>query len=254
MTSSTAAAKLVSRFADFRGRLTAEELQNWHLMLSAMVGEMADQHRPPPAESAARAWRMMVGAISETYPGGVRRLGGLGPLSAALDDLATEALEMTESQIRLGDATSGTVESGVLATQVAYDPRLQDELTRQAGVPLGPPASVSYFYYHRPGDYLLPHADPIVSSGVICLTTLVHTARTDGRPPSALVVYGPDGDGERFELAPGESLMMFGGGTVHSREPIGPDETVINLSVGFPYRDVHPAAMWDRTALEESPT
>jgi hypothetical protein len=254
MTSPTAAAKLVSRFADFRGRLSTEELQNWHLMLSAMVGEMADQHRPPASASAARSWRMMVGAICETYPGGARRLGRLGPLNAALTELAAEAVELTDSQIRLGDATSGTVESGVLATNVAHDPRLQGELIRQAGVPLGPPASVSYFYYHRPGDFLLPHADPIVSSGVICLTTLVHTPRSDGGRPSALVVYGPDGAGERFELAPGESVMMLGGGTVHAREPIGPGETVINLSVGFPFRDVHPAAIWDRSAVAESPS
>lgn len=252
MTSSAAAAKLVSRLVEFRSTLSAAELQNWHLMLSAMVGQMADRHQPPASPSDEHAWRLMVGAISDTYPGGARRLGRVGPLAEALDDLVVEALEMTESQIRLGDATSGTVESGVLATAVAHDPRLQAELVRQAGVPLGPPASVSYFYYHRPGDYLLPHADPIVSSGVICLTNLVHTARTDGLPPSALVVYHPLGGQERFELAPGESLMMYGGGTVHSREPIGRGETVINVSIGFPYVDALPAALWDRPAPEEA--
>lgn len=246
------AAKLVSRFSHFRSGLDAQELQNWHLLLSAMVGEIAERHRPPSSGPDAAVWQTMVQAISEIYPGGVLRLGPVGPLVEELDQLATEASELIDSQVRFGDKISGTVESGLLATSVANDPRLHAELARYAGVALSPPASVSYFYYHQPGDYLLPHADPVVSSGVLCLTNLVATPRIDGQPPSALVVHDPQRGPIRYELSPGQSLMMFGGGTVHSREPIGPGEMIINLSIGFAYADSMPEPLWDRLSQEEA--
>lgn len=245
MTSSPSpAARLVSRFAEFRSVLTEEELQNWHLLLSAMVGKTAERHLPPSSEPEASSWWTMVAMICDLYPGGVRRLPVLDPVRESFADLAAEATDLMDTQVRFGDKISGTVESGMLATAVAQDPRIHAEMERQAGVRLGPVASVSYFYYHRPGDYLLPHADPIVSSGLICLTTLVHTPRSDGGPPSALLAHGPSRVSERFELAPGQSVMFFGGGTVHSREPIGPDEVVINLSIGFPYAEDRPAPLW----------
>ncbi|MGH3905398.1 MAG: hypothetical protein ACRDTE_14595 [Pseudonocardiaceae bacterium] len=248
----SAAARLVSRFSDFRSGLNSEELQNWHILLSAMVGEMAERDRPPSSEPRAAVWQTMVRTISEIYPGGALRLGCLEPLRDDLDRLAAEASELIDTQVRFGDKISGTVESGTLATSVAGDPRLRAELVRQAGVPLSPPTSVCYFYYHRPGDYLLPHADPIVSSGVICLTNLVHTPRTDGDPPSALVVHDPRRGPIRHELSPGQSLMMFGGGTVHAREPIGPGETIINLSVGFSYAEAMPESLWNRPSQEDA--
>ncbi len=251
MISPAAAVRLVSRFSEFRNRLTAEELQHWHLMLSAMVSEIADGYQPPSSPPLVQVWQLMVQAISETYPGGVIRLGSLAPLRAAMNDLVAEATEMTEEQVRVCGATSGTVESGTLATRVAHHPLLRDELSKHAGISLHPAATVSYFYYHQPGDYLFPHADPITTSGVICLTNLVHTERTDGNRPSALIVYRPDGHLQRLELIPGESLMLFGGGTVHARETIGPGETVINLSVGFAYRDRPPSSLWDQNCPEK---
>lgn len=251
MISSAAAERLVSRFSEFRNRLTTEELQNWHLILSAIVSEMADEYRPPSSPSLAQVWQLMVQAISDTYPGGVIRLGRLAPLCAAMDDLVAEATEMIEEQVRVCGATSGIVESGPLATRVALHPLLRDELSKHAGISLLPPVTVSYFYYHQPGDYLFPHADPITTSGVICLTNLVYTERIDGNRPSALIVYRPDGHRQRLELIPGESLMLFGGGTVHARETIGPGEIVINLSVGFAYRDRLPPALWDQNCSEK---
>lgn len=151
---------------------------------------MAELDRPPSSEPDAAVWQTMIRTISEIYPGGVLRLGPLGPLVEELDRLATEASELIDAQVRFGNKISGTVESGMLATSVANDPRLHAELARHAGVALSPPASVSYFHYHQPGDYLLPHADPIVSSGVLCLTNLDYTPRTGGQPPSALVADG----------------------------------------------------------------
>jgi hypothetical protein len=245
MSSVNAVAKLNATLEGFRDRLTPEELQNWHLMLSAMVGDMADRYLPPTDEGDRQAWLTLVRAIAQIYPGGVVPVPAHRAIAARLDELRAESLECAERALRHG--SSGVAETGPVAAELNSHPEVADYLESIVGVPLMAGRSSHYFFYDRPGDYLMPHADPINSSGVIYLVNLEHSwtdAPSGSGPGSALIVYRPDGSIGRFAMGPGDGLVILGGGTVHARETVRPGERVVNVSLGYAYAQRPPSDLW----------
>jgi hypothetical protein len=236
-------ARLASRLGEFRETLSPEELQNWQLMLSAMVGDMAEEWRPPSKEPERQTFHLMVKAIGEIYPGGAVRVETPPLIRNHFDDLRKEAAAHRPTALRHRSSSVG--DTGPLAARLNNDAELRDFLARLVGVPLIAGRSSHYFYYDTPGDYLMPHADPINSSGVIYLVNLEHDVAAGGHrlSGSALRVYQPDGRFVRFPMKPGEGVVMLGGGTVHAREVVQNGERVVNMSLGYGYASELPSSL-----------
>ncbi len=128
---------------------------------------------------------------------------------------------------------------------------LRDRLSALAGFPIEATGGGTFSYYEDPGDHLALHRD-IVSCEVVLITCLENGPRTEG---GRLIVY-PDLIGQRLtaraalrrtngvvlDLAPGDSLVMFGGIIPHELTPVGADQRRVVSVTCYQPRTPEPSA------------
>ncbi len=172
------------------------------------------------------AWNAAVKLFSKLFPS---RLAYLGPLQCVNRQLSTLQRD-SETGLRIGRRASGR-RPGLEGQRLALDPRLVTLAGKALRRKLKPAYIARYLFYTKPGDHIWPHPDdpnPAVNF-LICIS---HEGGRRGAARSAFLAYAPNGSVKRYEIAPGDGLV-FEPGIVHAREPVGPGERVVLLSIGL---------------------
>ena len=146
---------------------------------------------------------------------------------ARLEELRAEAVEGRRTAFRLNGRDLGY--PGRIATELAVSRPLVDLVRTHTG-DCEPTARAAYVYYDSRGQGVYPHVDAS-SYSLTALFMITHSYRR--APLSHHVHYLPDGRTERFALEPGEMLLFHAASVVHARTPVGPDEAVTILAIGF---------------------
>jgi hypothetical protein len=146
---------------------------------------------------------------------------------ARLEELRTEAVEGRPTAFRLNGRDLGY--PGRVAAGLAVSRPLIDLVRAHAGE-CEPTARAAYVYYDSRGQGVYPHVDAS-SYSLTALFMIAHSYRS--APRSHHLHFLPDGSTERFDLEPGEMLLFHAASVVHARTPVGSDEAVTILTIGF---------------------
>lgn len=175
------------------------------------------------------AWRALVTALDRLYGSGAHPLGRLPFVSDRLLGLLVEEAR-TQIPERAGERRAGA--PGEVLANLAVSRNLREAVSAAVGFAVVPTYSASYLY-EPPGSHVRTHVDRRDYEVVFHLV-LEHERPAGGAPGSALVVHRPDEPGPgRLELRPGEAVALRGRGTLHSWEPLAPDERRVLLAAGF---------------------
>ncbi len=225
--------RLAKKLIGFSNSLGPAELYNFHLMLSAALGGLAQGTRPPAERTARHAWSASLRVLGHVGRSGLVRIGRPGFLAEEfLPGLIAEARQLRAVARRTGPHEIH--EGGPVAEALAGDRRMMELVRRSVGEALLPTGEVNYHYSNREGDYLPPHVDPGRTSYFNCMIGIEHK-RPPGRRTSgsALIAYGSDGSRKRLRLRSGEAAILMASGTVHAREPLKAGEELAVLTIGF---------------------
>lgn len=100
----------------------------------------------------------------------------------------------------------------------------------------------NYRYYDYPGCHISPHMD---DNNFAVNVNLMLYHNSPGPRTSALVLFPSGPRPNQVFLDPGELIVFFSKGVVHGRSPVGDNEEVCNLGVGFtPLRPISDAIYW----------
>ena len=226
---------LSEKFQGFNGTLTAEEKANFKLLLGLAAGGLAPQFTKPQGGLNAVAFDTVSDTLArlQPYSGRISRNGvayrGRPDImtNELLTALQTEARALRPSATRSDEVFLGC--GAPLANELAVSSKLISFVREQAG-PVEATGIASFLYYDEPGQGIDPHIDTDIFA-LNVLVMLEHGYVTE--PQSALVVFPPYSEPERFELVPGEVIIMFAGSIAHGREHIKPGEHVSILTFGF---------------------
>jgi hypothetical protein len=148
--------------------------------------------------------------------------------------LAHEGAIQSFSSVRM--ALRFTAPPGPRARQFGASPELCRHVSACTGVEVAPgngfsAENATFLLYEQEGDAVQPHVDPFGITNALVL--LEHDPPRDGAAPSRLVVFGPGADVTPVDLRVGDMVILPAGTVVHAREPIGPGEQVMLLSLVF---------------------
>ena len=218
----------------FNATLTDAEKANFKLLLGLAAGGLTPGFSKPQQGVGAVAFD----TVSETLVGlqpyskrisrnGIAYYGRPELLSdELLCSLQAEARALRPSALRFDEHFLGC--GGPLANRLSLSPDLTALVRNHAG-DVRPTGIASYLFYDEPEQGIDPHIDTdIFSLNVIIMLEHRHAGST-----SALVVFPPRDEPQRFELRPGEMLIMFAGSIAHGRERMTNGESVSILTLGF---------------------
>jgi hypothetical protein len=118
---------------------------------------------------------------------------------------------------------------GPLADELAVSREMIDFVEAHSQ-PIRATGVASYLFYDAPGDGMKAHVDTGIFS-INANIMLEHTAEVARQ--SYLYIYPSSGEPEKIVLEPGEMVLSYAGSVVHGRAPLGPGESVRNLTIGF---------------------
>jgi hypothetical protein len=207
-----------------------------HAALTDLLGLAARTLAPDGDEVAATgasaaAWRALSIAVDRLHSSGAVALGRLAFLSDALiDGLVREAREKLPE--RPGDGERLYAVAGPLLARLAVSRQLKDALRAAYGAALEPSYDAVYMY-DPPGSHVRTHVDNRAYE-LIWHLVLEHTLPADGSGGSALVTHPPDSTrADRLALAPADSVLLHGRGTLHSWQPLRAGERRTLIGVGY---------------------
>jgi len=220
-----AAQSLSRKLKELLGKLDAYETENYKLLMALAAGKLASM-KGRESRDGNVALATVLGTIRSIKRSDVIWRGRPSFMNdAMLDSLRREA-RLTKRNARRNDAYWMDF-AGPVAKSLA-------ELPEFSGL-LGPegmsmePAGCMYVFYLQPGDRVDPHVDEYEHS----LNAIVMIEHDYTHPPSHLLLFHPDKPVERVALAPGEMVIIDGGGLVHAREPVKEGESISILTVGW---------------------
>jgi hypothetical protein len=199
-------------------------------VLAGALKALAVDGEPPDSGLDLEAWQAAVAGLARLRPSGlILRTRPEFFSNELLADLRDEAL--AQRAVATDDGARSRAEPGPVARRVAVSRALCRLIGDALGAPIFPTLSAAYIYHLLPGEGSAPHVD-LSRYAVHALLMVDHRLPPSGQP-SALVVYRSDGVRERIDLAPGELIVLHALGTTHGREPMGQDEQVTLLALGF---------------------
>ncbi len=197
------------------------------VLLAYAPGSLAPDGRIPGDDVLRAAWDAVVRVFADLFPSTVRRIGPLRCVDAVR--LAVLKRETTAG-LRKGRPASGQ-RAGPEGRRLAVDPHLMALAGRALGKKVAPGYQARYLFYSRPGDHFWPHPDdPTYAAQLLLCIEHVHPPRASSG--SAFLAYRAGGSVKRYELAPGEALIVSPG-RVHGREPMRRGERLVMLSIGL---------------------
>jgi hypothetical protein len=189
---------------------------------AAVTDAIGRAARELPPEAAA--WPGLVAALDALHGAGASTLGRLPFVGDRLLELLLEEARSNEPADH--SDRRGVGPAGRALASLAVSPKLRAAMSRALGSPVATTYDAVYLY-DPPGSCVRTHVDR-GEYGIVFHLILEHT----GSGRSALVVHRAGGP-ERMTFAPGEGVALRGHGTIHSWEPLGPDESRILVAVGF---------------------
>jgi hypothetical protein len=194
-------------------------------IVSMIVRDLAPQDAPPSSGPEAALWRELVILTDRLYGSGVAPLGRLPFISDKLLELLAAEAESADRRVdRAGEA-------GRFLASLAVSRKLNEAVADAVGFAVAPTYR-AVFLYDIPGSHVKTHVDTHEYEVVFHLI-LDHVIPGDGAG-SALVVHRVgEAEPRRVHLSPGEAVALRGRGTIHSWEPMGPDERRTLVAVGF---------------------
>ena len=220
----------------FNGTLTAEEKANFKFLLGFAAAGLAPGCAKPQGGLNAVVFDTVSDTLAhlEPYSGRISRNGVAyrGRPEIMTDELLT-ALQTEARAFRPPSATrSDAVFLGCgapVASELAVSSKLCS-FVREHAEPVEPTGIANFIYYDEPGQRTDPHVD----TDLFALNVLVMLEHEYvNEPQAALVLFPPHSDPERFELVPGEVIVMFAASIVHGREHIQPGERISIVTFGF---------------------
>lgn len=210
------------------------ERANYKLLLGMAAGGLVRDGRPPENELGALAFTTAVRSIARLQPhrnvvtrSGVAYRGRPSFVTIdLLNLLSQESARLRGNAVRFDDHL--VVRGGPVASEIAVSRELEAILNEYSDH-LTPTGRANYLYYDEPGMGIDPHVDnEEFSINVIMMLEHIHCG-----PPSALVLYPPDGPMERIFLSPGEMIVLYADSIAHARERMGQGEKVRIVAFGF---------------------
>jgi len=226
---------LTRKLHDFNVKLTPAEQANFKLLLGLAAGGLAPEFEKPGNAANAQAFDAVVDTLAHLQPfsdrippNGVVYRGRPPFISdSTLLELQVEARHLRPSADPFDEHFLGY--GGELADAMSTSHELVSFVADRAGA-VRPTGIASFLFYDEPGQGIEPHID----TDVFAFNVLLMLDHRGGGPAgSALVMFPPFSEPERFQLAPGEMVMFFAGSVAHGREPVGQDEAVSILTFGF---------------------
>ena len=227
--------ELSEKLRAFNSTLSEAEKANFKLILGLAAGGLAPDFAKPTTEAGTRAFDTVGETLAKLQPYNKRiaRNGiayrGRPPLmtDSLLASLQEEATALRPSALRFDEHFLGC--GAPIANQLAVSSILTNFVRVHAG-DVKPTGIASFLYYDEPGQGIEPHIDTdIFSLNVLLMLSHDHTQGSR----SSLVVFPPRSDPERFDLIPGEMVIMFAGSMTHGRERMQAGESVSILTFGF---------------------
>lgn len=226
---------LVEALQRFNNTLSEAERANYKLLLGLSAGGLSPNFELPSAEDDRKALRTVSETLVRLQPYSKRisknGIAYRGRPELMTDDLLhaqiQEAKALRPSAIRYEHHFLG--KGGPLANRISMSSELTAFVRQHAG-DVQPTGIASFLYYDELGQGIEPHIDTDIFSLNVIL--MLNHVVGEGRP-SNLVVFPPDGEPERIDLAPGEMVIMFAGSITHGREHMKPGESVWILTFGF---------------------
>jgi hypothetical protein len=209
---SSAEAVLAGALVDFREALAG--------IVNRIISEL------PPED---RLWDELVVLTDRLYGSGVVPLGRLTFISdRLLELLSEEAASARRPAERAGAA-------GRFLANLAVSRKLRDAVADAVGFPVAPTYRAVY-QYDSPGSHVKPHVDAH-GYDVVFHLILEHVAPANVEGSALVVRQVGEPTARRVLLRSGEAVALRGRGTIHSWEPIGPDEDRTLLAIGFQRAD-----------------
>ena len=227
---------LPEKFRRFNRTLTAEEKTNFKFLLGLAAAGLAPGCSKPQGGLNAVAFDTVSDTLArvQPYSGRISRNGVAyhGRPEIMTDELLT-ALQSEARALRPPSATRSDADflggKAPVASELAASSKLSSFVREHAG-PVEPTGIANYIYYDEPGQRTEPHVDTDLFA-LNALVMLEHEYVTE--PQAALVLFPPYSEPERFELAPGEVIIMFAASSVHGREHIQRGERISIVTFGF---------------------
>jgi hypothetical protein len=219
---------LAEKLHDLTRDASADEIDNYKLLLCIAAGGLAPEGHPPVDGPEAAAFRTVVDCLGRIHPTGLLYRGRPDFMTdELLARLQAESDEVRKVAVRSDLYFLGC--GGPTADALAVSGELR-ALVDQLAEGMEPTGIASYLFYDEPGCGLSPHVDTdVFTLNAILMLRHEHASES----PSHLVLYSPEGEEERLLLEPGEIALLFAGGTVHAREPVKEDERIALLTLGF---------------------
>ena len=202
------------------------ELEDYQIILSSAVGSLGAPSSEP-TETRREALEVIVRTLRRLVPKPVLWRGRLPFLTDdLLDALRREARAGHCRAIGASGHAFGC--GGEVADKLAVAPELTQFMSS-----LAPGCTTtgiaSYVYYGKEGDGIPLHLD----TGMFALNVLIVLEHRHVGASSRLLMHTFGAEPERLRLGEGEVVVFDGSSIVHGREPLGPDETVSLLTLGF---------------------
>lgn len=229
---------LSEKFRGFNGTLTAEEKTNFKFLLEFAAAGLAPGCAKPQGGLNAVAFDTVSDTLArlEPYSGQISRNGVAyrGRPEIMTDELLTalqtEARAFRPPSAARSDAVFlGCGGGAPIASELAVSSKLSSFVREHAG-PVEPTGIANFIYYDEPGQRTDPHVDTDLFA-LNALVMLEHEYVTE--PQAGLVLFPPHSEPERFELVPGEVIIMFAASIDHGREHIQPGERISIVCFGF---------------------
>lgn len=226
---------ITAKLLDFNNTLDEGERANYKMLLGLAAGGLAPDSAVADEVENRAVFDIVGNCITGLQPyshrisrNGVAWLGRPDFITDdLLNSLQAEARETRQSARDNTDHFLGY--GGEIANTLALSEALQEFVRTYAG-DVQPTGIASYIFYDRTGQGIAPHIDTDIFS-LNVLLMLEHT-RVD-TSCSHLVLYPSEASPERFDLNPGDIIIMFAGSITHGREPIAKNEAVTILTFGF---------------------
>jgi hypothetical protein len=223
----TAQESLVEKICALAESLDDKELARYRLMLGVAAGGLAPHGNVPSDLEKVQAFKTILQCLARIQKTGIAYRGRPPFLTDdLLSRLQTESAQMRKVAEK-ADRYLFT-SSGPIAQELA-DGLALNQFINEVCPGLIPTGTSSYIYYEGKDAGLDPHIDSD-SYSVNVILILEHTSPESG---SRLITFRPDGSADRLQLAKGEGVVLYAGGTVHAREDLADGESVSLLTIGF---------------------
>ncbi|NVB36538.1 hypothetical protein G6O69_01750 [Pseudenhygromyxa sp. WMMC2535] len=227
-------AQLAARMLEALEIDSAEDFFAAKELLELAVAAMPIDGRLPtdaPALAGFRLAQAMLFQLRGARPG----LGDDGVLWRGRPSFLTpERFAALEREFATGQARAvhdrwgqHLAKGGPVVEALLHDPELVELVSTHVG-PLSPQRQASCIYYDSEGAHIRPHID----TDRFCINANLLVSH-EGERRSSLVVYPLAGEPRLIALEPGELVLFHADCVVHARTPLGPEERVWALSLGY---------------------